>query len=80
MSEYKGYNYSKSGEKYIIYDKDGKAWIEGFETERKAKEQIDDLVKQEENVQKEKIEIEEIKEQITNLELAMTELYESEGK
>lgn len=73
MKEYKGYNYSKQGETYTVYNKEGKEWIVGFETEEKAKAQIDDLVMQEENAQNAKTEIEEIKEQITELQLAMIE-------
>lgn len=74
MKEYKGYNYSKQGETYTVYNKEGKEWIVGFETEEKAKAQIDDLVMQEENTQNAKTEIEEMKEQITDLQLAVAEI------
>lgn len=76
MIEYKGYNYSKEGETYTVYNKEGKAWIVGFETEEGAKAQIDDLVRQEENAQKEKTQMEQMQEEITNLQLAMLEMIE----
>lgn len=73
MKEYKGYNYSKQGDTYTVYNKEGKAWIVGFETEEQAKKQIDDLVVQEENAAKEQSIMEELQEQITELQLAMIE-------
>jgi len=76
MIEYKGYNYSKEGETYIVYNKEGEAWIVGFKTEEGAKKQIEDIVKQEENAQKEKTEMEQMKEEITNIQLAMLEMIE----
>lgn len=44
MIEYKGYNYEKQGEKYVIYNEKGKEWIVDIPTEEDAKKQIDDLV------------------------------------
>lgn len=76
MKEYKGYNYSKEGETYTVYNKKGKAWITEFETEEDAKEQIDRLVEQEENAQKEKTEMEQLKEEMTNMQLALLEVLE----
>lgn len=76
MEEYKGYNYSKEGETYTVYNKEGEAWIEGFKTEEEAKAQIDDLVIQEENAQEEKTQMEQMQEEITNLQLAMLEVLE----
>jgi len=76
MEEYKGYNYSKEGETYTVYNKEGEAWIVGFKTEEEAKAQIDDLVIQEENAQKEKTQMEQMQEEITNLQLAMLEVLE----
>lgn len=76
MEEYKGYNYSKEGQTYTVYDKQGKAWIVGFKTEEDAKEQIDDIVSSEENAQKEQVTIESLQEQITDLQLALAELVE----
>lgn len=73
MKEYKGYNYSKQGQTYTVYDKQGKAWIVGFKTEEGAKAQIDDIVASEENTQKEKTTMESLQEQITELQLAMIE-------
>lgn len=79
MKEYKGYNYSKEGQTYTVYTKEGKSWIVGFETEEEAKAQIDSIVEQEENAQNEKTEIEQLKEQITDLQLAVVELAENGG-
>ena len=76
MKEYKGYNYEKQGQTYTVYDKQGKAWIVGFETEEDAKAQIDDIVASEENAQKEKTEIEQLKEEMTNMQLALLEVLE----
>ena len=79
MKEYKGYKYSKEGETYTVYNKEGKDWIVGFKTEEEAKEQIDDLVRQEENAQKEKTKMEQMEEEITNIQTAILEIIE-EGK
>lgn len=76
MIEYKGYNYAKQGQTYTVYNKNGKEWIVGFKTEEEAKAQIDDLVLQEEKDMQGKAEMEELKEQVTNLQLAMLELIE----
>lgn len=78
MKEYKGYNYAKVGETYTVYTKEGKPWIVGFKTEAEAKDQIDDLVLQEENANIEQITIESLQEQITELQLAMVEIAGSE--
>lgn len=59
MKEYKGYNYEKEGQTYTVYNKEGKAWIVGFKTEEEAKEQIDDLVLQEEKTIQEPVSIED---------------------
>ncbi len=80
MKEYNGYSYSKVGESYTIYNENGKAWIEGFETEEEAKKQIDDLIRQKEETRKEQATLESLQEQITNLELALVEIYEMGGK
>ncbi len=79
MKEYNGYTYSKVGETFTIYNENGKAWIEGFETEEAAKMQIDDLVRQKETAKNEHTTLESIQEQITNLELALVEIYEKGG-
>lgn len=76
MKEYKGYNYSKQGETYTVYNKEGKEWIVGFETEEKAKAQIDDIVASEEKALQEKTKIEQLEEEITNLQLALAEIVE----
>ena len=76
MKEYKGYNYSKEGNTYTVYNKQGKVWIVGFETEEDAKAQIDDLVDQEENAKNEKTEMEKLQDDITNLQLALAEIVE----
>lgn len=79
MKEYKGYKYSKEGETYTVYNKEGKDWIVGFKTEEEAKKQIEDLVRQEENAQKAKTEMEKMQEEITNIQTAILEIIE-EGK
>lgn len=76
MKEYKGYSYSKQGETYTVYNKEGKEWIVEFKTEEEAKAQIDDLVKQEENTATEQTTIESLQEQVTDLQLALAELVE----
>lgn len=76
MKEYKGYNYSKEGQTYTVYTKEGKAWIVGFKTEEDAKAQIDDIVSSEENAQKERITMESLQEQVTDIQLALAELVE----
>ena len=67
MKEYRG---------YTVYDKEGKSWIVGFETEEKAKAQIDSLVEQEENATQEKTKLEQLEAQVTDLQLALAELVE----
>ncbi len=59
MKEYEGYNYSKQEKTYAVYNKQGDIWITGFKTEEEAKAQIDDLVKQEENAQKNPVSLED---------------------
>ncbi len=76
MKEYNGYKYSKEGETYTVYNKEGKQWITGFEAEEGAKAQIDDLVAQEQNAQKGQTTMESLQQQITDLQLAMVEMYE----
>ena len=76
MIEYKGYNYAKQGQTYTVYNEQGEEWIVGFKTEEDAKKQIDDLVLQEEKNIQEQTEIEALKEQITDLQLALAELVE----
>ena len=76
MIEYKGYNYGQEGQTYTVYNKEGEGWIVGFKTEEEAKAQIDDIVKQEEKAQKEKTEMEQMQEEITNIQLAMAEIVE----
>ena len=76
MIDYKGYNYAKQGQTYTVYNKQGEEWIVGFKTEEEAKKQIDDLVLQEEKAMQEKTEMEALKEQITDLQLALAELVE----
>lgn len=78
MKEYKGYSYSQQEDTYVIYTKEGKDWIIGFKTEEDVKKQIDKIVSEQEVMQKGKITLESIEQQVTNLELALTELYESE--
>lgn len=76
MKEYKGYKYAKEGETYTVYNKEGKAWIVGFKTEEGAKEQIEEIVGQEEKKEKEKTEIEQMQEEITNIQKAILEIIE----
>ena len=76
MIEYKGYNYAKQGQTYTVYNEQGEEWIVGFKTEEEAKKQIDDLVLQEEKAMQEKTEMEALKEQVTDLQLALAELVE----
>lgn len=76
MIDYKGYNYAKQGQTYTVYNEQGEEWIVGFKTEEDAKKQIDDLVLQEEKNIQEQTEIEALKEQITDLQLALAELVE----
>lgn len=76
MIDYKGYNYAKQGQTYTVYNEQGEEWIVGFKTEEDAKKQIDDLVLQEEKNIQEQTEIEALKEQITDLQLALVELVE----
>ena len=76
MIEYKGYNYAKQGQTYTVYNEQGEEWIVGFKTEEEAKKQIDDLVLQEEKNIQEQTEIEALKEQVTDLQLALAELVE----
>lgn len=76
MKEYKGYKYAKEGETYTVYNKEGESWIVGFKTEEEAKKQIEDLVRQEENAQKAKTEMEKMQEEITNIQTAILEIIE----
>ena len=76
MIEYKGYNYAKQGQTYTVYNEQGEEWIVGFKTEEEAKKQIDYLVLQEEKAMQEKTEMEALKEQVTDLQLALAELVE----
>lgn len=76
MKEYKGYKYAKEGERYTVYNKEGESWIVGFKTEEEAKKQIEDLVRQEENAQKAKTEMEKMQEEITNIQTAILEIIE----
>ena len=76
MIDYKGHNYAKQGQTYTVYNEQGEEWIVGFKTEEDAKKQIDDLVLQEEKNIQEQTEIEALKEQITDLQLALAELVE----
>ena len=73
MKEYKGYKYKQEGNTWTVYTKEGKAWVVEIPSEEKAKAQIDDIIASQESVQNEKTEIEQIKEQITELQLAMVE-------
>lgn len=76
MKEYKEYKYKKEGERYTVYNKEGESWIVGFKTEEEAKKQIEDLVRQEENAQKAKTEMEKMQEEITNIQTAILEIIE----
>ena len=84
MENYKNYEYSIEEDGYTIYN-EGKAWIVQHEPyipdksksyEENAKAQIDEIIASQESAQQEQATLESLAEQITDIQLALTEIVE----